>query len=440
MGILKDEVRPFAGEAAARADRDAVPRARLMATLFLAQVCGSTGHSIGLAVGGIMAASITGTNTWTGLPVAVGALGTALASWPLARLMSRAGRRPGLALGYGLAVLGALLGMGGVLALSFPLLLVGMGLFGIANTSNLLARYAAADITALGRRGRAMGLIVWGSTAGSVIGPNLMAPAVHVGASMGLPPVASAFLISVAGYGVAAVLVHLLLRPDPLVIARRQDQRAADAGPADRARALGAVLREPRVAVAMGTLMTSQLVMIGTTSTSPVHLHDHGHHVHTIGLAVSMHLAGMYVASPLSGWLSDRLGRLPVIVLGGLLLIAAVAVAGLAPGGRSDLVMLGLFLNGIGWNLAFVAGSALLTDALSPAERTSMQGLADLVMGLMGALGSAAGGMVLGLWGFGALNAVGALAVMIPLAAMWLNRGALRSPGASEVRSVKWCA
>ena len=83
-------------------------RGRLMTTLFAAQVCGSTGHSIGMAIGGIMAASITGTNTWSGMPIAVGALGTALASWPLSRLMERWGRRPGLALGYGLAVLGAL--------------------------------------------------------------------------------------------------------------------------------------------------------------------------------------------------------------------------------------------------------------------------------------------------------------------------------------------
>src|SRR5215831_2063768 len=89
-------------------------RPKLMTTLFVAQVCGSSGHSIAMAVGSIMAASITGTNTWSGLPVGVSALGTALASWPLARLMDRFGRRPGLALGYGLAVIGALLGMVGV--------------------------------------------------------------------------------------------------------------------------------------------------------------------------------------------------------------------------------------------------------------------------------------------------------------------------------------
>jgi MFS family permease len=409
-------------------------RARLMGTLFAAQVCGSAGHSIGMAVGGIMAAEITGTNAWTGVPVAVGALGTALASWPLAAFMARAGRRPGLALGYGLAVAGAALGMGGVLLRSFPLLLLGMGLFGIANTSNLLARYAAADVSPGARRGQAMGLIIWGSTAGSIIGPNLMGLAVEVGRPLGLSSVASAFLISLAGYSAASLAVAILLRPDPLTIARQIALREPAARRGETARSLGAILRDPRVRVSLGTLMASQLVMIGTTSTSPVHLHDHGHHVHTIGLAVSIHLAGMYIASPLSGWLSDRFKRLPTIGLGGLVLVAALAVAGLAPGHDSGLIMLGLFLNGVGWNLAFVAGSALLTDALSPAERTSIQGMADLIMGLMGALGSAAGGLVLGRWGFPALNLLGALIVAGSLVAAWAWRPARATPPPSDAR------
>ena len=401
------------------------PRAVLMATLFAAQVCGSTGHSISLAVGSIMAASITGTNTWSGLPIAIGALGTALASWPLARLMAAHGRRPGLALGYALGAAGAAVGVVGVLTRSFPLLLLGMAFFGIAHTSNLLARYAAADVTPGPQRGRAMGLIVWGSTVGSIVGPNLMSPAVAVGALIGVSPVASAFLVSVAGYGLAAILVELFLRPDPLAIARRLEAPVTDAAATKPRRPLGAILRDPKVRLAFGTLTVSQLVMIATTSTSPVYLHDHGHAVHAIGLAVSLHLAGMYVASPLSGWLADALGRLPTIGAGALVLLLGVTIAGLAPGSAGGTVMLGLFLNGIGWNMAFVAGSALLTDALGPTERASVQGLADLVMGLMGALGSAVGGMILGVWGFCVLNAVGAALVIGPLATAWLLRPAL---------------
>jgi MFS family permease len=409
-------------------------RGLLLATLFAAQVGGSTGHSIGMAVGGIMAASITGTNAWVGVPVAVGALGAALASWPLSRLMGRFGRRPGLAIGYGLAVAGAVLAMGGVFASSFALFLVGMTLFGVSNTSNLLARYAAADITPAAHRGRAMGLIVWGSTVGSILGPNLMAPAVRVGALLGLSPVGSAFLISVAGYGLSAILVELFLRPDPLTIARRLEAPVAGATIVP-ARRLGAIVQDPRVRIAFGSLMAGQLVMIGTTSTSPVYLHDHGHHVGTIGLAVAMHLGGMYVASPLSGWLSDRFGRGMMIAIGGLVLLFAMALAGLVPSRESGLVMVGLFLNGVGWNLAFVAASALLTDALSPGERTSIQGLADLVMGLLGAFGSAAGGFVLGTLGFGALNALGAAVIVLGLAVGVRHLPLAQRAGWREVRA-----
>ena len=404
-------------------------RRALMATLFAAQVSASTGFTMSLAVGSIMAAAITGSNTWSGLPVALGALGGALASWPLARLMGRVGRRPGLALGYAIAVVGAGLGMLAVVHQSFALFLVGMALFGTANTSNLLARYAAADISIGPQRGRAMGLIVWGSTVGSIIGPNLMDPAVRVGATVGVAAVASPFLIGLAGYGLAAVLVQVWLRPDPLAIAREREQPAAGRS-ARRRRPIGEIVREPRVALAFVTLMVSQLVMIGTTSTSTLYLHDQGHPVGTIGLAASLHLAGMYVSSPLSGWLSDRFGRLPMIGTGGVILLLACALAGLVPGSASGLVITALFLNGIGWNLAFVSGSALLTDALSH-DRTSIQGLADLFMGLMGAVGSAAGGVILGVWGFGMLNAVGAAMLVLPLAASSMRRAAAAARAAA---------
>jgi MFS family permease len=231
----------------------------------------------------------------------------------------------------------------------------------------------------------------------------------------------------VGGYALASLLIEVFLRPDPLAISRHR-QAIADAGrPAGTARRLGAILADVRIQVALAALMIGQFVMISTTSTSPLYLHDHGHHVGTIGLAVSFHLAGMYVTSPLSGWLCDRLGRLLMIGVGAGILIAAVMLAGLAPGTDRVLVILALFLNGVGWNLAFVAGSALLTDALTPAERPTIQGFADLCMGLMGALGSAAGGMILGIWGFAILNAVGGALALGPLAVTLFRRPALNT-------------
>src|SRR5258706_8664925 len=161
--------------------------------------------------------------------------------------------------------------MAAVTVRSFPLLLAGMALFGISQTSNLLSRYAAADVSPGTQRGRAMGLIVWGSAIGSLIGPNLMAPTVRIGALVGVSPAASAFLISLAGYGLAALLIQIFLRPDPLAIARRLQRIADGAGALERARSLGAILGDLRVQVALATLTISQFVMISTTSTSPVY-------------------------------------------------------------------------------------------------------------------------------------------------------------------------
>jgi MFS family permease len=405
-------------------------RPRLLTTLLAAQICGSTAHSITLAVGSIVAADITGSNTWSGLPVGTAALGAALSSLLLSRMMQRVGRRRGLALGYQLAVLGSGLGMAGAIGRSFPLLLVGMVLFGVGNASNLLSRYAAADVTSAAQRGRAIGLIVGGATIGSILGPNLLALASWTADQIGLPIEGSAFLIGLAGFGLAAVLIDALLRPDPLDIARQLHEEASpEIAGAHRtgARPLRAILRLPRVRMAIGALMTSQLVMIGTTSTATVYLHDQGHGVEIIGFATAMHLGGMYIASPISGWLSDRVGRLPMIFLGGLVLIVAVVFAGLTPGSEGLLVSTALFLNGFGWNFAFVSASALLTDALEHDERPTMQGLADLLTGLMGAIGSTLGGVILQSWGFAILNVVGLVLVVGPLAMAWPRRAAFQA-------------
>ena len=160
-----------------------------------------------------------------------------------------------------------------------------MALFGIASTSNLLARYAAADVSPAAQRGRAMGLIVWGSTVGSIIGPNLMAPALSPRRAARRPGAASAFLISVAGYARGRA-------PDLLLPAARS---AGDRppGPGDRRRGPARRRRAPRsarssrdvrVQIALATLSVSQFVMISTTSTSPLYLHDQGHSVGTIGV------------------------------------------------------------------------------------------------------------------------------------------------------------
>ena len=91
--------------------------------------------------------------------------------------MLRFGRRTGLAVGYGMGTLGALGAAGAVILVSFPLFLVATVAMGFANASNQLSRYTAADMYEESQRATAIGLVVWGSTFGAVVGPNLVTAA-----------------------------------------------------------------------------------------------------------------------------------------------------------------------------------------------------------------------------------------------------------------------
>lgn len=397
-------------------------RRRTTRLLFASQIFGSASTAAALAVATILAADILGASTWAGLPNAVRILGAALFSVPLSTLMLRCGRRRGLALCYAVGAVGAAASVLAALLLDYALLLVGSALFGAGYAANLLSRYAAADVSPASERGRAISLVVWGATIGAVAGPSLIGPAGEQLAHFGLPAIAGAFVISTATFGMAALLIGAGLRPDPLAIARL----VAAADPALQgtapARPLGELLRLPEVLVALITLMCSNLVMIAVMAMTPVYMHEHGHGLPAVGLVISAHVVGMYLGSPATGWLADRIGRSPVIALSALTFIAAAVLNALTPDGNGALLALGMWLIGLGWNLGFVAGSALLTDAVDLPERPRLQGLADTGMGVVAALGSLASGPILAGAGFATLNLAVALAVVFPLAAIGIDR------------------
>lgn len=397
-------------------------RRRTLGTLFSAEVCGGVGVSAGISVASVLGAEILGSNAGAGLPGSMHVLGTALASLPFSALMARVGRRPGLSLGYALGAMGGACCIAASSVRSFPLLLLGMFLYGFGNTSNQLARYAAADVSLAAQRGRAISLVVWGATAGAVAGPNLLALAGRWANMLALSALAGPYLVGCTAFAVAGALCWLLLRPDPLAIARRmavEDSRRATQAPA---RPLSVILRQPLVQVALLTLLASHLVMIATSQMTPVFLHDHGQGLPVIGLVISGHVAGMYAISPLAGWLCDRVGRFAVIAMGGLTFIAAVTINAVAPAEQSGWVLLGLFLVGDGWNFGFVAGSTLITDSVTPAERATVQGLADLLMGVVAATGSAFAGLIVEAWSYPALNGLAVVFVIVPALAIWLRR------------------
>ncbi len=383
------------------------------------------GVTVGITAGGLLARDVAGTDSAAGLGQTAGVLGAAVLAVPLARISSTAGRRSGLAVGYALSVLGAVITVVAATASSLLLLLIGLFLFGASTACGLQARYAAADLAEPEHRGRALSLVVWATTIGSVLGPNLAAPGADLGTALGLPALAGAFVVSAVVFAVVALVLLALLRPDPLLLARRLGGGTGAPPPRAATRpALRAVWATPAGRLGLVSVVVAHSVMVGVMVMTPVHMgHAGGTEdavLRVVGLVISVHVAGMYLFSPLVGALADRVGAPAVVALGGILLLLATAVGGTA--GPSDSVRLGagLLLLGLGWSCGLIAGSTLVTASVDADLRPTAQGGTDLLMGLGAALSGAVGGPLLAWGGFGLVSAVSA-ALVLPLAVVWVS-------------------
>lgn len=404
-------------------DRERLQR-RILGILTVSQMIGGIGVAVGISVGALLAARMGGT-ALSGLGQSAMVVGSALLAVPATRLMAVRGRRPGLAAAYAVGAAGGVLVLLAAAWDSVPLLFAGLLLFGGASTANLQSRYAAVDLAEPARRGRQLSLVVWATTIGSVAGPNLAPIADDSVRRFGAAEYSGPFFFSAVAFAVAAVLLLIALRPDPLLTARAL-AAAPSAGRTDApAQGMRAAMQEVRASagarLGLAAMVVGHVVMISVMAMTPVHIAD-GNHPDTlriVGLVISVHIAGMYALSPVTGWLTDRFGRRPVILGAIGLLLGACAVAGLSGHDTRGLAA-GLCLLGMGWSGTMVAGSTLLTESVGLDNRAAVQGLSDAAMGFGGAAAAALAGLVVGWSSYGALTVVAAI-VTVPLLAAALR-------------------
>jgi MFS family permease len=389
---------------------------RTLRLLFVTQIISGIAIAIGASVGALLAADIAGIRL-SGLALSANVIGTALFALPATTIVNRQGRRWSLAAGYLVAALGAIVVVAAAMRASIPLLFVGLFLFGCAAAAGFQARYAAVDLAPPALRGRHLSLIVWGTTLGAVVGPAFAAPAGALLDEYGIPILAGPFLFSALLFGLSTCLLLLLLRPDPAVVARQVlgDQGRSKSGtrPVGIRAALPVVWTHGSARLGVSAMAIGHLVMIGVMTMTPVHIrgagHDAAHTLRVVGMVLSSHVAGMFAFSPVFGWLTDKLGRREVILIGVALLLTACSVSGRA-GHHPVWLAGGLMLLGLGWSATMVAGSTLLSDAVPGELRASAQGLSDLMMGLAGASAGAISGVVVEAWGYPTLAMLAAIA------------------------------
>ncbi|MDD9207376.1 MFS transporter [Georgenia sp. 10Sc9-8] len=447
---------------------------RPIGVLLLSNLLGGIGVASGIAVGALLVAKVGGT-AMAGLGQAASTLGAAVAAIPLAAMATRLGRRWSLATGYAIATVGAAVILTAAAVSQLLLLMVGLACFGVAQAANLQSRYAAADGTPAASRAKAMSIVVWATTVGSVAGPNLTAVGDAVGVAAGLPRLAGPYLFSLASFAAAGLVLALLYRPPqgapeptgrvarraaptrsaaPSGAAARASARApgrapgrepatggVPAGPTQRAatddergsvadrvgtaqtdRAVGALsaLRwaagqpVPRFAV---TLITgAHAVMVTVMVMTPLHMQHNGMSLQVVGVVISLHIVGMYALSPVFGWAADRYGAVPTAAFGVGALLAAVVLGFLAAmtGGGGVMTAVALLVLGVGWSAATISASALIAGTAEDAVRVPLQGATDAGMNYAGALAAALAGPLLAVGGFELINAAAAL-ILLPV-------------------------
>ena len=398
----------------ATTDTSAVQR-RVLVVLAAAQVFGGVGVAAGAAVGALLAADLS-SDAFSGVAAAASVVGAALIAIPVSRVMDERGRRPGLLLAYAIGVCGAITVVTGAVLGLFPLAMLGLVATGGGTTATLQSRYAATDLASPDRRGRSLATVVWATTVGSVLGPNLASPMGRLAEHFDIPRLAGPYLMTVAALLVAALAVGVMLRPDPLIVARATRATATGVAYSPFQRSikggLTTILASPTATLGFGAVVAGHAVMVAVMSMTPVHLRHSDASLEVIGLVISLHIAGMYAFSPLVGMSADRFGRRPVIGAGCAILLCAFVVAGSADGHESTQLAIGLALLGLGWSCTLIAGSTLLTDAIPVAQRPNVQGSADVLMGLAGASAGLLAGVVVGLGSYAILTLLAALLIV----------------------------
>lgn len=394
------------------------------ARLIVAQLLCGGGIASGVAVGGVLAEKLSGVMGVAGFAQTASVIGAGLMAIPLARLASRRGRRWSLSVGFGTAAMGALLILVATATSQFWLYLVAMLLFGSGTATNLQSRYAAMEYARPGAQARSMSVVLWATTVGSIAGPNLSAPGAELGRALGLEPLSGPYLFSLVGFLLSAA-VAFSIRPTRRAAG---DDSAADEGHGDELRlgafaALKQAAQHPAALFAIAAVIAGQMMMTSVMVMTPVSMTNEGMSLTVVGIVISVHIVGMYAASPVFGWLADRIGPARVVWTGiGLFLVSFLLGGWDAAIGQGTMpaLLVALCLLGLGWSACLIGGSALLVRSAPAQVRVPLQGASDSLMNLGAAFLAALAGPVLALGGFLAVNTM-AFIVLLVLAAIGLR-------------------
>ena len=408
---------------------------RLAGIIFFAQSLFSASFIATFTLTPIISIYLSGSESQAGIPNTIILVARAMFAYPFGLLMDRLGRRFALATGYSGFVVGAIIGIAAIATQSYFLFMVGSFFIGVSRTAGDQSRFVAAEVVPLDRRATIIGFIVFAGTVGSVLGPNLVPASRRWIEPFGLPADSGPFAVAALMMTIAAIVTFVFLRPDPLSVGEKIAAEEAANNPgsiesAGKARPWQQIFSQPMVQLAVLSMTLGYFVMTLVMVITSVHMQagldlslGDDQMAAAIARVIMFHTLGMFGISIFSGYLIDKVGRLNMILAGSVVLALSTIVSAFAT--NVAILALGLFLLGLGWNFAFVAGSSLLSNSLAQSERGQMQGIAETFVSVAAGVASLSVGWLFQLGDYNLINTIGfVFSIVLLVAVLYLPRKA----------------
>jgi MFS family permease len=396
---------------------------RTLIIISISQIFGGAGLAAGVTVGALLAQQMLGTDAFAGVPSGLFTLGSAGAALIVGRLSQRYGRRTGLTAGFMIGGLGAIGVITAAIINSVFLLFASLLIYGAGTATNLQARYAGTDLANNKQRATAISITMVFTTFGAVAGPNLVNVMGDFALAIGVPSLAGPFILSAAAFILAGLVLFVLLRPDPLVIARTIEASKQESNRLGYSADTEQMVNKREIIVGAAIMVLTQIVMVAIMTMTPVHMRHHGHDLGEIGLVIGFHIAAMYLPSLVTGVLVDKFGRTAMAIASGATLLLAGLISAIAPGDSTILLVIALSLLGLGWNFGLISGTALIVDSTDTSNRAKTQGTVDVLIALSGASGGALSGMIVAGSSYTALSFIGGLLSLLLIPVVIWSRG-----------------
>lgn len=386
---------------------------RTLLIVSMSQIFGGAGLAAGITVGALLAQQMLETEAFAGLPAALFTLGSAGAAVLVGRLSQRFGRRVGLFTGFLVGGIGALGVVIAAIMNSIFLLFLSLFIYGAGTATNLQARYAGTDLANNKQRATAVSIAMVSTTFGAVAGPNLVEVMGDFALSIGVPALAGPFILAGVAFLLAGLVLFILLRPDPFIIAQAIEFYHKEDKKEDKTMIANDSSNNKGIILGATIMILTQLIMVAIMTMTPVHMEHHGHSMRAIGLVIGIHVGAMYLPSLFTGYLVDKVGRIPMAIAAAMTLLIAGLIGAFGSGESMISLVLALALLGLGWNLGLISGTTLIIDHTHSSNRAKTQGTVDVFIALAGASGGALSGMVVANASYTTLSLVGGLLSLI---------------------------